>query len=407
MTKPQRGHFAKAKVEPKAQTGRVPRRRTTRWCDVGAEITRRPFRRRPVRRRHRHEHRQGLRRRHEAAQFRAACAPRTASRSRTAASARPGSGRIPGKTFKNKKMAGHMGNERVTTQSLESSRVDAERGLILVKGSVPGAEEGLGADQGRGEAQGARRAAVPGGAARQGQRGCRRAPRRRPRPQTMKVAMKLVATSTTRRSATSSWPTRCSALPVRQDILARVVNWQLAKRRAGTHKTKGISDIAGTDEEAVQAEGHRPRPPGQPALAAVPRRRGDLRTGRAQPRVRPAEEGAEARRSRPRSSAKQAEGKLIVIDEAKVDEAKTKALRAALRAARLGVGADHRRRRGRRGFRPRRAQPARRSTCCRAGRQRLRHPAPRHAGPDPGRGARAWRRASNEPIPRHPAAKSG
>ena len=35
-------------------------------------------------------------------------------------------------------------------------------------------------------------------------------------------------------------------LPIRGDILARVVNWQLAKRRAGTHKTKGISDIQGT-----------------------------------------------------------------------------------------------------------------------------------------------------------------
>ena len=62
-------------------------------------------------------------------------------------------------------------------------------------------------------------------------------------------------------------------LPVRRDILARMVNWQLAKRRAGTHKTKGISDISGTTKKPYQAEGHRPRPPGQPALAAVPRRR--------------------------------------------------------------------------------------------------------------------------------------
>jgi len=38
-------------------------------------------------------------------------------------------------------------------------------------------------------------------------------------------------------------------LPVRPDILARVVNWQLAKRRAGTHKTKGISDISGTTKQ--------------------------------------------------------------------------------------------------------------------------------------------------------------
>ncbi len=44
----------------------------------------------------------------------------------------------PGKTFKNKKMAGHLGHERVTTQNLEVARVDAEQGLIMVRGAVPG-----------------------------------------------------------------------------------------------------------------------------------------------------------------------------------------------------------------------------------------------------------------------------
>jgi large subunit ribosomal protein L3 len=46
----------------------------------------------------------------------------------------------PGKTFKNKKMAGHMGVERVTTQNLEIAGVDLEKGLLLVKGAVPGAK---------------------------------------------------------------------------------------------------------------------------------------------------------------------------------------------------------------------------------------------------------------------------
>ena len=46
----------------------------------------------------------------------------------------------PGKVFKNKKMAGHYGVETVTTQNLTVFRVDAERGLIMIKGSVPGAE---------------------------------------------------------------------------------------------------------------------------------------------------------------------------------------------------------------------------------------------------------------------------
>jgi large subunit ribosomal protein L3 len=49
----------------------------------------------------------------------------------------------PGRTFKNKKMAGHLGQERVTTLNLEVAAVDAERGLLMVKGAVPGAKGGF------------------------------------------------------------------------------------------------------------------------------------------------------------------------------------------------------------------------------------------------------------------------
>ena len=48
----------------------------------------------------------------------------------------------PGKTFKNKKMAGHLGAERVTTLNVEIAAVDAERGLLMVRGAVPGAKDG-------------------------------------------------------------------------------------------------------------------------------------------------------------------------------------------------------------------------------------------------------------------------
>jgi large subunit ribosomal protein L3 len=48
----------------------------------------------------------------------------------------------PGKTFKNKKMAGHLGDERVTTLNLKVVQTDVERGLILVEGAVPGAKGG-------------------------------------------------------------------------------------------------------------------------------------------------------------------------------------------------------------------------------------------------------------------------
>ena len=53
-----------------------------------------------------------------------------------------GQNQTPGKVFKGKKMAGHMGDERVTVQSLDVVRVDAERNLLLVKGAVPGATGG-------------------------------------------------------------------------------------------------------------------------------------------------------------------------------------------------------------------------------------------------------------------------
>jgi large subunit ribosomal protein L3 len=48
----------------------------------------------------------------------------------------------PGRVIKGKKMSGHMGNVRTTTQSLELVRVDEERGLLLIKGSIPGAKGG-------------------------------------------------------------------------------------------------------------------------------------------------------------------------------------------------------------------------------------------------------------------------
>ena len=53
-----------------------------------------------------------------------------------------GQRQTPGKVWKNKKMAGQMGNKRVTTLNLDLVKVDLERNLLLVKGAVPGAENG-------------------------------------------------------------------------------------------------------------------------------------------------------------------------------------------------------------------------------------------------------------------------
>ncbi len=124
-------------------------------------------------------------------------------------------------------------------------------------------------------------------------------------------------------------------LPVRRDVLARVVNWQLAKRRAGTHKAKGISDISGTTKKPYKQKGTgRAR---QGSLRSPQFRGGAVIFG---PVVR--SHGFSLQKKVRRLglktalSAKQAEGKLVVIDAATVAEAKTKALRARFDA--LGWG---------------------------------------------------------------------
>jgi len=54
-----------------------------------------------------------------------------------------GGGTTPGKVFKGLKMAGHMGNRRITVKGLEVIRVDTDRNLLILKGGVPGAPNGL------------------------------------------------------------------------------------------------------------------------------------------------------------------------------------------------------------------------------------------------------------------------
>jgi large subunit ribosomal protein L4 len=120
-------------------------------------------------------------------------------------------------------------------------------------------------------------------------------------------------------------------LPVRRDILARVVNWQLAKRRAGTHKAKGVSDISGTSKKPYKQKGTgRAR---QGSLRSPQFRGGAVIFG---PVVRSHEFDLQKKVRRlglkTALSAKQAEGRLVVIDTAQLPEAKTKALRTRLDA---------------------------------------------------------------------------
>ena len=140
VTKPQRGHFAAAKVEPKAKLAEF-RVSEDALVPVGAEITAAHFL--PgqfvdVTGTSIGKGFAGGMKRHNFSGLRASHGVSVSHRSLGSTGQR----QSPGKTFKNKKMAGHLGNERVTTQSLEIVSADPERGVIMVKGAVPGSEKG-------------------------------------------------------------------------------------------------------------------------------------------------------------------------------------------------------------------------------------------------------------------------
>jgi large subunit ribosomal protein L3 len=135
-----RGHFAKANVEPKRKIAEF-RVSPDNLIDVGAEITAdhylagqyvdiagtsigKGF--------------AGAMKRHNFGGLRASHGVSVSHRSHGST----GQCQDPGKVFRGKKMAGHLGSVRVTTQNLEVVRTDADRGLIMVKGAVPGSKGG-------------------------------------------------------------------------------------------------------------------------------------------------------------------------------------------------------------------------------------------------------------------------
>jgi large subunit ribosomal protein L4 len=115
------------------------------------------------------------------------------------------------------------------------------------------------------------------------------------------------------------------AVPVRQDLIFRAVNWQLAKRRSGNHKTKGISEISGTTKKPYNQKGTgRAR---QGSLRSPQFRSGARIFG---PVVRSHEHDLTKKvrklALKTALSAKAAAGQLVVIDEAVAESHKTKAL---------------------------------------------------------------------------------
>ncbi|KKL66620.1 hypothetical protein LCGC14_2143150 [marine sediment metagenome] len=140
VSKAMRGHFAVASVEPKRKIAEF-RVAPENLINVGEEITAN----------HYFEGQfvdvsgtsigkgfQGAMKRHNFGGLRASHGVSISHRSHGST----GQCQDPGKVFKGKKMAGHMGAARVTTQNLQVIRTDAGRGLIMVKGAVPGSKGG-------------------------------------------------------------------------------------------------------------------------------------------------------------------------------------------------------------------------------------------------------------------------
>jgi large subunit ribosomal protein L3 len=136
VTQPQRGHFAKAKVEPKARLAEF-RITEDAVLPIGSELTAAHFlpgQYVDVTGVSIGKGFAGAMKRHNFGGLGASHGVSISHRSHGSTGQR----QSPGKTFKNKKMAGQLGAARVTTQSLKVISVDAERGILMIKGSVPG-----------------------------------------------------------------------------------------------------------------------------------------------------------------------------------------------------------------------------------------------------------------------------
>ncbi len=127
VSKPERGHFAKASVEPKRKVAEF-RVDEKNLLEVGDEILGITIGR-------------GFTGAMKRWNFRGLEASHGVSISHRSLGG-TGGRQDPGRTFKNKKMHGHYGVERITTQNVEVAKVDVDRGLIMVRGAVPGSKGG-------------------------------------------------------------------------------------------------------------------------------------------------------------------------------------------------------------------------------------------------------------------------
>src|SRR3954447_4008198 len=139
VTQPQRGHFAKAKVEPKKKLVEF-RVAPDALLEPGATLSAAHFSVGQIVDVCGTSKGKGFARGMKRWNFSGLEASHGVSISHRSLGS-TGNRQDPGKTFKNKKMAGHLGVDRITTLNLEVAAVDAERGLLMIKGAVPGAKD--------------------------------------------------------------------------------------------------------------------------------------------------------------------------------------------------------------------------------------------------------------------------
>jgi large subunit ribosomal protein L3 len=138
VTKPQRGHYARVKVEPRKKLVEF-RVAADAVLEPGATITAAHFvagQKVDVTGTSKGKGFAGGMKRWNFAGLEASHGVSVSHRSLGST----GNRQDPGKTFKNKKMPGHLGQDRITTMNLEIARVDVEQGLIMVRGAIPGAK---------------------------------------------------------------------------------------------------------------------------------------------------------------------------------------------------------------------------------------------------------------------------
>jgi large subunit ribosomal protein L3 len=141
VSNPNRGHFAKNKVEPKSRLAEF-RVEAEALLEPGATLSAAHFvvgQRVDVTATSKGKGFAGVMKRWNFGGLEASHGVSISHRSHGST----GNRQDPGKVFKNKKMAGHLGHERVTTLGLEVAAVDAEKGLLMLKGAVPGMRGGF------------------------------------------------------------------------------------------------------------------------------------------------------------------------------------------------------------------------------------------------------------------------